>query len=195
MKTESEGSQTVAGGSKARSWPEMEALRAFHCVVEGHEGVLGRSLQYGKLVVAWENRKERRKSICRSREEGNDFESILSMGKLKLLSVERYKLSEERNKDDGLLYRIQSIVQSVLCARLALAEFSLTIDDDLAGASLRWYIPYVRSLCSWPNVKPDEGNSVARSTSLRFAIGAHQMRACRRIGTVLVAAGSDHPVP
>jgi len=156
--------------------------------------VLGSALHDGTVAVAWEDGKERGKSVRRSREEVNDFESILSMGKLKLPSVERYKLSEERNKDDGLLYRIQSIVQSVLCARFPLAEFSLTIDDDLAGASLRWYIPYVRSLCSWPNVKPDEGYSVARSTSLRFAIRAHQTRACRRIGTVLVAAGSDHPV-
>ncbi len=108
----------------------MEALRAFHCVVEGHEGVLGSALHDGTVAVAWEDGKERGKSVRRSREEGSDFESILSMGKLKLLSVERNNLSEERNKDDGLLYRIESIAQSVSCARLALADVSLTIDGE-----------------------------------------------------------------
>ena len=46
-----EVSQTHAGGSGDRSWPEMEELRASHCFSEGQEGESGIALQWALLVL------------------------------------------------------------------------------------------------------------------------------------------------
>jgi len=79
--------QTAAGGRGARSWPEMEALRADHWDGGGQVGVLGRVLHDGVLAAAGEDRKERGRRDWSSREARNDFESILNMRNSKPLEI------------------------------------------------------------------------------------------------------------
>ena len=57
-------SQTAAGGSGARSWPEMEVLRACHCMVDGQDGEPGLALHVVPLMVDAEEKSGKWRTAC-----------------------------------------------------------------------------------------------------------------------------------